>query len=77
MVLGEGMWLLAIALPLGLAVAWMSTRFLQTLLFGVSAFDVGTTVTAALVLAGAALAACYIPARRAANVDPLQAIRSE
>jgi putative ABC transport system permease protein len=77
MVLGEGMWLLAIALPLGLAVAWMSTRFLQTLLFGVSAFDVSTTVTAALVLAGAALAACYIPARRAANVDPLQAIRSE
>ena len=77
MVLREGVMLLAFAVPIGLFAVWASTRLMERMLFNVSALDASTTFSAALVLCLAALAACYIPARRASRVDPLQAIRAE
>jgi hypothetical protein len=76
MVLREGATLLAVALPLGALGAWGAMRLLRGLLFGVTPLDPATTALSALVLVGAALAACYVPARRASNVDPLVAMRS-
>jgi putative ABC transport system permease protein len=76
MVLREGALLLAVALPIGALGAWGAMRLLRGLLFGVTPLDPAPTALSALVLVGAALAACYIPARRASNVDPIVAMRS-
>jgi putative ABC transport system permease protein len=62
---------------IGLLASLALTRFLSTLLFGVSSHDATTMASAAAALIGVALLACYIPARRAANVDPLVALRFE
>ena len=62
---------------LGLLSALGLTRFLETLLFGVSAMDVATFVTTALVIATASIGAVYLPARRAARVDPMMALRAD
>lgn len=77
LVVGQGMRLAAAGLILGLIVAFVSMRFLSSLLFGVSAHDPLTFGGVALVLAVAALLACYIPARRATTVDPIIALRYE
>jgi putative ABC transport system permease protein len=75
LVVGQGMILTSIGLAIGLASAIALTRVVSSLLYGVSATDPLTFVAVAIALAGVALAACFIPARRAANVDPMEALR--
>jgi putative ABC transport system permease protein len=64
-------------LVLGAAGAAALTRFLSSMLFGVSAIDPTTYVSVAIVLATAGAIACFLPARRAAAVDPMRALRIE
>jgi predicted permease len=75
MILGEGGFLLAIGLGLGLAGAFVGTKMIQGLLFGVSPRDPITLIGVALVMAVIGIAACWIPAARAARVDPVAAMR--
>jgi putative ABC transport system permease protein len=77
MVIGMCMRVCAWGLGAGLLIALGVTRFLRSLLFGISATDVTTFASSALLLAGAAVLASYIPARRAAKVDPVVALRYE
>ncbi len=77
LVLGHGLVLTAIGVALGLAGAVAATRLMQTLLFGVSTTDPATFVGVSAVLVLVSLLACYVPARRAAKVDPLVALRYE
>jgi len=76
-VLGQGLRLTLGGLAAGLAVSLVLTRFLRGLLFGVGAVDWLTFATVAFVLCLVALAACFFPARRAASVDPMRALRTE
>jgi putative ABC transport system permease protein len=73
--LREGATLAAIGLVLGLVGAYALGRTMQTMLFGTGALNVPVVVATGLVLLGTALAACYLPARRASVVDPLIALR--
>jgi putative ABC transport system permease protein len=77
LVLRKGILLVGSGLFLGLLVAFLSVRILQSQLWGVSAFDPGAFVLAPLALLAAGLLACYLPARRATRVDPLIALRYE
>jgi predicted permease len=77
LVLGTGMKMAGIGVLIGLAAAFGLTRLMAGLLFGVSATDPLTFSVVATLLAIVALAACYIPARRAVRVDPLVALRYE
>ncbi|MDR3742392.1 MAG: ABC transporter permease [Terracidiphilus sp.] len=76
LVLVQGMRLTVVGLMLGLALAYVLTRFLRGLLYGVSATDPWTAMAVTALLAGIALLACWLPARRAMHVDPMTAIRS-
>ena len=75
MILSQGMILVGIGVALGLAGAFVATRFLSTLLYDVSATDVFSYLSVSLMLITVALFACYIPARRATKADPLTALR--
>jgi putative ABC transport system permease protein len=77
MVLGQGMRTILIGLVIGLAASLALTRMIGSLLFGVTATDPVTFVAVVLLLIATAFAACYIPARRAAKVDPMVALRYE
>jgi predicted permease len=76
-VLGEGAKMTAIGVVIGLLVALGLTRLMAKLLFGVSATDPFTFAAVSSLLVFVALAACYIPARRAMRVDPIVALRHE
>ncbi len=77
LVLRQGMVLVGIGLGVGLLGALGAGRALQSLLYGVGALDALALATAMTVLAGVALVACWLPARRATRVDPIVALRDE
>jgi putative ABC transport system permease protein len=77
LIVGHGVLLGGTGVGIGLIGALAVTRFLRTLLFGVSPFDPASFVGVSLVLTAIALLASYIPARRAAKVDPVEALRYE
>jgi ABC-type antimicrobial peptide transport system permease subunit len=77
MFLYRGMILAGVGIALGVAAAAGLTRSMSSLLFGVKPVDAGTFAAAAGVLVVAALAASYIPARRAAAVDPVETLRGQ
>jgi predicted permease len=77
LIVGQGMLLTLIALALGLPGAWIAARLASSFLYGVSPHDLVTFVAVPFVLAAVALLACWIPARRAARVDPQTVLRYE
>lgn len=77
MIMSEGLIMVAIGLAVGCAGALVLTRLIQTVLFRVTPTDPLTFIAVAMLFLGAAAAACYLPARRATTIDPLQALRSE
>jgi len=77
MVVGQGMAMTVAGTAIGVAASAALARLMSSLLFGVSAVDPVTFVAIPMLLIAVALAACYVPARRATRVDPLQTLRSE
>jgi putative ABC transport system permease protein len=77
LVVEQGMGPSLVGIALGVGASLALTRFVSSLLYGVDGTDPATFVAVVLLLAGVALAACYIPARRALRVDPLVALRHE
>ncbi|MGH9750125.1 MAG: ABC transporter permease [Candidatus Polarisedimenticolia bacterium] len=77
LVVGRAMLLTSIGIAAGVAGALGLTRILSSMLFGVGARDPLTLIATAVLLAAVAMAACWVPARRAARVDPMVALRCE
>jgi ABC-type antimicrobial peptide transport system permease subunit len=77
LVVRQGMVLAMIAMVLGWPVAWMLSRFASSFLYGIEPHDMVTFVAVPVFLGLIALIACWLPARRAALVDPVKALRTE
>lgn len=77
MVVGQGLKLAVIGVAVGIAGAFGLTRLLASLLYGVKPTDLLTFISVSLILIAIAVLACYVPARRAAEVDPMVALRYE
>jgi putative ABC transport system permease protein len=77
LIISKGMMLTAIGIVLGVAGAYALTRAVRSLLFGVGSLDLAIFVIVPMVFAVIAVFACFLPARRASQVDPLVALRSE
>jgi ABC-type antimicrobial peptide transport system permease subunit len=77
LVLGQGMALAAAGVAMGLLGSIALTRYIASLLFGVSPLDWSTLLSVSLLLGIVALLACYFPTRRASKVDPLRALRAD
>lgn len=77
LVVWRGMGLVGAGVAVGLAGAYALSRVMESLLFGVGARDFATFAVTAVLLAGVALGACFVPARRATKVDPVIALRCE
>ncbi|MEY2520120.1 MAG: putative transport system permease protein, partial [Verrucomicrobiota bacterium] len=74
---GKGISLIAIGLGAGLVGAFAASRALNSLLYGVGSLDAAALIGALLTLAAVAFIACYLPARRASRVNPIEALRTE
>jgi putative ABC transport system permease protein len=77
LVVGQGMTLVLISIGIGLLSALACTRVMSSLLFGVTAWDPITFVSIAILIAAVAFLACWLPARRAARINPIEALRTE
>jgi ABC-type antimicrobial peptide transport system permease subunit len=77
MVVWEGAQLVAVAVAIGLVAAWSAAKWISSQLYGVGPHDVLTFAVVTFALAGVAILACYVPARRASRVDPMVALRAE
>ena len=77
LVVGHGMRLTLVGVSIGLMGALALTRFVNSLLFEIKPFDPLTFLTVTVILPGVALFSCWLPARRAARVDPMVALRYE
>ena len=76
-ILQEAGRMVALGIVIGLPIAWMASTLVSSMLFGVTAYDPVTSVASTVVLACAAFVAAFLPARQAARVDPLVALRAE
>ena len=77
LILGEASYLVLLGLVFGIAASFFIGRFLRSLLFGVSSWDLSVLTGVSATLAAATLIAAWIPARRAATIDPMEALRNE
>ncbi|HVB58718.1 MAG TPA: FtsX-like permease family protein, partial [Candidatus Acidoferrales bacterium] len=77
LMLGTGMASVAAGLVFGLGISVLLARSMESLLFGIGAFDAPIFLATAGLLTLVALAACYLPARRAMRIDPITALRHE
>ena len=77
MVLGQGCRLACAGIAIGLIAALTTTRLMTRFLYGVQPTDPTTFAAVSLLLMAVALLACYVPARRAASVNPVDALRAE
>jgi len=77
LVLGQGLLLTLAGLAVGIALSLVLTRYLKSVLFGITTSDLGTYATVTFLLCLVSLIACYIPAHRATKVDPMVALRYE
>lgn len=77
LIVRQGMVLAGIAMVLGWPAAWMLSRLASSFLYGIQPHDLRTFTVVPVFLAGIALLACWFPARRAASIDPMRALRTE
>jgi ABC-type antimicrobial peptide transport system permease subunit len=77
MVVRQGVKLVAIGIAIGVVLSLAATRVLGSFLYGLRATDLLSFLYVSLLLLGVALAACYVPARRATRIDPIAALRDE
>jgi macrolide transport system ATP-binding/permease protein len=77
LVMGEATWLAAVGVVMGTCCSLAASLLLRSMLFGVTPWDLRTIASVALVLAAAGLLASYVPSRRAASINPTEALRAE
>lgn len=77
MVLRESTWIAGVGIIVGLASALVLTRSVRSMLFGIEPYDPVTIASCTVLLLAIALAASWFPARRAAGIEPMQALRHE
>ena len=77
LIIGQAMRFVGVGLVLGIIGVFVSSRLLQSFLFGIGATDLGTMFAVTVILIAVAFLACLLPARRATLVDPVQALRAE